>query len=101
MKVTRVQYTVREGFAEENKKNIAAVMRELRGLGAKDVRYAVYVQEDGRTFMHVVHQNTPDAEQFPTSLASFKHFQAQLRPNLEMPPRTERFALVDAAVPIF
>jgi hypothetical protein len=101
MKVTRVQYTVRDGYAEENKKNIAAVMAELRALGNSDVRYAVYVQEDGRTFMHVVHQNTTQAEQFPTSLASFKHFQAQLRPNLEVPPKTERFWLVDSAVQIF
>ena len=42
-----------------------------------------------------------EAEQFPTSLASFKHFQAQLRPNLEVAPKTERFSLVDTAVPIF
>ena len=101
MKVTRVQYTVREGFAEENKRNIAAVMSELRALANKDVRYTVYVHEDGRTFMHFVHQNTVEAEQFPTSLASFRHFQAQLRPNLEVPPKPERFALVDSAVPIF
>ena len=101
MKVTRVQYTVREGFADENRKNIAAVMAELRALGRSDVRYAVYLQADGRTFMHVVHQNTSEAEQFPTSLASFKHFQAQLKPNLEIPPKVEQLALVDSATPVF
>lgn len=101
MKVTRVQYTVREGFADENKKNIAAVMSELRAAGNKDVRYAVYVAEDGKTFMHFVHQATAEAEQFPTSLAAFRHFQAQLRPNFEVPPKSERFALVDSSLPIF
>jgi len=101
MRVTRVQYTVRDGFAEENKQNIAAVMAELRALGRRDVRYAVYLHEDGRTFMHVVHQDTAEAEQFPTSLAAFRHFQTQLRPNLEVAPKTERFSLVDTAVPIF
>jgi hypothetical protein len=101
MKVTRVQYTVRDGFADENRKNIAAVMTELRALGRTDVRYAVYLQADGRTFMHVVHQSTPEAEQFPTSLAAFKHFQAQLKPNLEVPPKVEQLALVDSATPIF
>ena len=101
MKVTRVQYTVRDGFADENRKNIAAVMAELRALANKGVRYAVYVHEDGRTFMHFVHQNGAEAEHLPTSLASFKHFQAQLRPNLEVPPKVEQFALVDTAVPIF
>jgi hypothetical protein len=92
---------VRDGFAAENKKNVAAVMRELRTLGNADVRYAVYVHADGKTFMHFVHQNTVEAEQFPTSLASFKHFQTQLKPNLEVPPKVEQFALVDSAVSIF
>ena len=101
MKVTRVQYTVRDGFADENKKNIAAVMHELRAHANKDVRYAVYLQADGKTFMHFVHQDTAEAEQLPTSLASFKHFQAQLKPNLEVAPKVEQFALVDSAVPIF
>ena len=68
MKVTRVQYTVRSDFADENKRNIAAVMRELRSLGNDDVRYAVYLQGDGKTFMHLAQQNTPEAERLPTSL---------------------------------
>lgn len=101
MKVTRVQYTVRDGFADENRKNIAAVMSELRALGRNDVRYAVYLQADGRTFMHVVHQETPEAEPFPTSLASFKNFQAQLKPNLEVAPKVEQLVLVDSATPVF
>jgi len=101
MKVTRVQYTVRDGFADENKKNIAAVMNELRALGNDEVRYAVYLQADGKTFMHVVHQNTAEAEQLPTSLASFKHFQALLKPNLQVTPKVEQFTLVDTAVAIF
>jgi hypothetical protein len=101
MKVTRVQYTVRDGFADENRKNIAAVMRELRALGRNDVRYAVYLHADGRTFMHFVHQDSVEAEPFPTSLAAFKQFQAALKPNLEMPPKVEQFTLVDSAVPIF
>jgi hypothetical protein len=58
MKVTRVQYTVRGEYAEQNKKNIAAVMQELRALNNGDVRYAVYLQGDGKTFMHLVQQNT-------------------------------------------
>ena len=101
MKVTRVQYTVRENFADENRKNIAAVMTELRALGRNDVRYAVYLQADGRTFIHVVHQRTSEAEPFPTSLASFRHFQAQLKQNLDIPPKVEQLALVDAATPVF
>ena len=101
MKVTRVAYTVRAEFVEENKRNIAAVMRQLRELGSNDVKYAVYLQQDGRTFMHFVHQCTAEAERYPTSLESFKAFQAQLKPNLEVPPKVETFALVDSSAPIF
>jgi hypothetical protein len=101
MKVTRVQYTVRGEFAEENRQNIEAVMRELRALGNNDVRYAVYLHDDGKTFMHFVHQNTTEAERLPTSLESFKHFQARLKQNLEVPPKVETLALVQSSAPIF
>jgi D-mannonate dehydratase len=101
MKVTRVQYTVRSEFAEQNRQNIAAVMSELRALGRSDVTYAVYVQDDGKTFMHLAHQNTAEAERFPTSLESFNRFQAQLKENLEIPPRVEAFALVQSSAPVF
>ena len=79
MKVTRVQYTARSEFVETNKQNIEAVMRELRAAGNNDVRYAVYLQDDGKTFLHLAHHNTADAERLPTSLETFKHFQAQLK----------------------
>ena len=62
MKVTRVQYTVRSGYADQNKKNIDEVMRELRALNNDDVRYAVYLHSDGKTFMHLAQQNTAEAE---------------------------------------
>ena len=101
MKVTRVQYTVRSDYAEQNKKNIDAVMRELRALANNDVRYAVYLHSDGKTFMHLAQQNTAEAEKLPTSLQSFKRFQTQLKDNLEIAPKVETFGLVDSAPPIF
>jgi len=101
MKVTRVQYTVRSDFVEENKTNIDAVMSELRALANSDVQYAVYLHGDGKTFMHLVHQNTADAERLPTPLNSFKHFQARLKENLEISPKVESFALVQSATPMF
>jgi hypothetical protein len=101
MKVTRVQYTVRSDFADENKKNIEAVMSELRALGRNDVKYAAYVHGDGKTFMHLAHQNTADAEKFPTSLESFKRFQARLKENLEVPPKVETLEPVQSSPPTF
>ena len=101
MKVTRVQYTVRAEFVEENKRNIDAVMRELRATGNGDVQYAVYLHNDGKTFMHFVHHNAAGAEALPTSLESFKRFQTQLKPNLEISPKVEAFELVESSAPIF
>ena len=101
MKITRVQYTVLGGFVEENRKNIDAVMRELCALGNNEVRYAVYLHDDGKTFMHLVHQNSAQAERLPTSLESFKHFQARLKQNLEVAPKVETFAMVQSSAPIF
>lgn len=101
MKVIQVQYTVRSEYVEQNKRNIAAVMRELRAIGNGDVKYAAYLQQDGRTFVHFVHQNTTEAEQYPTSLESFKAFQSQLKPNLEIAPKVEALTLVDSSAPIF
>jgi hypothetical protein len=101
MKVTRVQYTVRSDFVEENKRNIEAVMGELRALGDNDVRYAAYLHDDGRTFMHLVHHNTVESESLPVSLESFKHFRARLKDHLEVPPKSEAFALVQSSDAIF
>ena len=101
MKVTRVQYTVRSDYVEQNKQNIDAVMRELRALSNNDVRYAVYLHADGKTFMHLAQQNSAEAEKLPTSLESFKRFQAQLKENLEIAPKVETFGLVDSSAPIF
>ena len=101
MKVTRVQYTVRVEFVEENKRNIDAVMRELRATGNGDVQYAVYLHSDGKTFMHFVHHNAAGAEALPTSLESFKTFQTQLKPNLEVPPKVEALELLESSASIF
>jgi hypothetical protein len=92
---------VKAAFAGENRQNIAAVMAELRANRTDDVRYAAYVAADGVTFMHLVHQRSTEAEALPTSLSSFKHFQARLKENLEVPPKVEQLTLVDSAVPIF
>ena len=51
--------------------------------------------------MHLVHQNTTEAEQLPTSLASFRHFQSRLKENLEVPPKVETLTLVQSATALF
>src|ERR1700733_14221625 len=101
MKVTRVQYTVDSGFVEANKKNVAAVMDELRKLKRDDVKYACYLMDDGKTFMHLAHHNSEAAEDYPTSLKSFEAFQEQLGDHLEIPPEVEHFNLVKSSFELF
>jgi len=101
MKVFRVQYTVRSDFVEENKKNTEAVMHELRTLNKEDLRYAQYLHEDGKTFMHLVHYNTAEAENVLTALQSFKHFRARLDGQFEVPPKSETFQLVQSSAAMF
>jgi hypothetical protein len=101
MKITRVQYTVRPDFAARNKANIQAVMSELRRINARDLKYVSYVMDDGKTFMHIAHQNTRDAESLPGRLDSFKHFQTELKQNLEVPPKVETVELVGSSAELF
>ncbi|MBM3504779.1 MAG: hypothetical protein FJX65_13000 [Alphaproteobacteria bacterium] len=101
MKAIRVQYTVKAEYAAQNRRNIASVMEELRALGDTGCRYASYCLADGKTFMHLVHYRSTDAEKFPGSLASFKRFQEGLKGNLEIPPKPETLDLADSSFDIF
>jgi hypothetical protein len=101
MKIVRVQYTVQANFVEQNKKNIEAVMREMRALNRTDVIYTVYVLNDGRTFMHLVHHASPDTAHLPTSLESFKHFQEAVKDHFEEAPKGEELALVGISSDLF
>ena len=52
MKAVKVQYTVRENYVETNKKNIKAVVSELRNMGDKGVKYSVFTEDNGQSFVH-------------------------------------------------
>ena len=101
MKVTRVQYTVQTDFVTQNKQNIEAVMRELRAINTTDIKYASYLLDDGKTFMHLVHYNSQNEANLPGSLESFQHFQSELKAHLEIPPQAETFELVQSSFDVF
>jgi hypothetical protein len=101
MKTLRVQYTVRPEYAEQNKRNVAAVMAELRASGRGDIKYATYLHEDGKTFMHFIHYATAEAEGLVEKLNAFPKFRDELRPNLEAAPKFDTFALAHASWDVF
>ena len=101
MKISRIQYTVHPDFVEQNKRNIEAVMSELRSLNVPDLKYATYILEDGRTFMHLVQRNSDDVDHLPVSLEPFKHFQSELKDHVEAPPKAETLELVQSSFDLF
>ena len=101
MKVVRVIYTVKPEFAAQNAKNIQAVMEELRALGRKDIKYAAYLQEDGKTFMHLSHHLTKESDAFPTSLQAFKKFQEEVKQNVVEGPKRNELQVAHASFDLF
>jgi len=101
MKIIKVQYTVKPEYVEENKKKIKAVMGELKALNNPYVKYSSSILEDGKSFMHMVIYNGEEASHLPSSLDSFKDFQAGLKENLEVPPKAETSEVVDSSYDLF
>ncbi len=101
MQAIKVTYTVQEQYAEHNKENIRNVMAELRALNRSDIRYATFVEDDGKTFTHFAVRR--DTESFKLdSLESFKKFQSELKASSpEKPPVAAPLTLVDSSYDIF
>jgi hypothetical protein len=97
MKVTKVEYTVREDFVETNKTNIGAVMQELRSLDNQDVKYMAFLKDDGKSFMHLVFTENDEAGKIISSLSAFQHFREALNSGVEVKPVAENFSLVDSS----
>jgi len=47
MKATKIQYTVKEDFAETNKANIKAVMADLKSTDLGNLNYTAFVKTSG------------------------------------------------------
>ena len=54
MTARMVTYRVKDGRAEENTAYVRDVMADLAARAAEGVTYAVYLLEDGVSFLHVV-----------------------------------------------
>lgn len=102
MKAIRVQYTVQEGYVETNKKNIKTVMDDLRELKNPNIKYASFLLEDGRTFMHFALYPDEQSAAIVNNLPSFNTFRTQLKQSQpEVPPQAENLTLVASAWDFF
>lgn len=95
MNAVKVQYTVKADYVQTNKQNIARVMADLRELNSPDIKYSVFLLDDGQTFVHFAMRADEDAAAVLSNLASFKDFQQQLRHSEpQSPPQAENLILV-------
>ena len=95
MKIVRVNYTTTPAFALQNQANIAGVVRELKAINHRGIKYSTYLLPDGKTFMHFDQFENEEAHQLLTSLESFKKFDRELwASGLEVEPVLESLSLV-------
>jgi len=98
MKIIRQnRYTVQAAHAAQNQKRISRVVEDLRALRRTDIRYSVFVEDDGKTFHHLLFCANEEAEQVFFLLESQQAFQAGLAAShFEVPPTMTTLHLVGA-----
>ena len=97
MIIRQNRYTVKGEHAAQNQERISRVVVELRALGRLDISYSVFVEDDGKTFLHLLFCTNEEAEEAFFRLPSQQAFQAGLAAShLEMPPTMTTLHLVDA-----
>jgi quinol monooxygenase YgiN len=98
MIISSNRYTVRPEYAAENAEHIREVMAELRAMNRTDITYRVFLQDDGKTFLHWRMCADEAASQVFDHLASFQRFtEALMASNPEVPPsKAVHFTVVDA-----
>ena len=98
MKAVKVQYTVKEDYVATNKGNIEKVMHDLRAMNNPDLKYSSFLQDDGRTFVHLAFYPDEKTAEMVSNLESFVNFRKQLKESQpEVPPKAENLSLVASA----
>ena len=102
MKAVRVQYTVKQSYAETNQKNIQKVMADLRAMNNPGIRYSAFMLEDGKTFIHFAMYPDEETAAIVNNLESFHSFRQQLQASQpEVPPKADNLSLVGSAYDFF
>ncbi len=102
MKIVKVTYTTKAEYAEQNKANIKAVMNDLQNLNCAGINYHACVGADGNTFIHTAFFQSDEDQKTLFDLASFKHFQEQLKASIpDKAPQQELLTLAGSSKPIF
>jgi len=102
MKIVKVTYTTKPGFAAQNIENIKAVMKDLRQLDLPGIHYTTCLGADGKTFIHTAFFKSDEDQKLLLELPAFKYFQEQLKTsNPEAAPQQEQLTFVGSSVNLF
>ena len=97
MIIRQNRYTVSAEYAAQNQKLISRVVEDLRARQGTVIRYSVFVEDDGKTFLHLLFCANDEAEQVFFRLPSQQAFQAGLAAShLEVPPTMTTLHLLGA-----
>jgi hypothetical protein len=95
MIIRQNRYTVQAEDAAQNQERISRVVEDLRALRRTDIRYSVFVEDDGKTFLHLLLCANEEAEQVFFNLPAQQAFQAGLTDSrFEVPPTMATLHLV-------
>lgn len=102
MKAVKIQYTVKESYAETNQQNIRQVMTDLRELNNPGILYSAFLLDDGKSFVHFAMYPDEDTAAIVGNLESFQSFRQQLKESQpEVPPKANDLTLVASAYEFF
>jgi hypothetical protein len=87
-----VRYQTHPEAAEENARLVADVYAALAEIDPGGFQYETHRLADGVTFVHVVHQDTPDNPL--TTLPAFATFQRDLAQRCVVPPAASETTIV-------
>lgn len=77
MITVKVTYTVKPEFVGANKENINKFLSDFKKMNPSEFRYNVYLQDDGRTFLHFSTYKNEEIQKEILNIESFKSFQEQ------------------------
>jgi hypothetical protein len=98
MKIVKVTYTAKIEFAETNQNNIKNVMADLQKLNHPGINYNCCLSANSKTFIHTAFFKSEEDQKLLNELASFKHFQEQLKSaGFEVLPKQELLTLVGSS----
>jgi porphobilinogen deaminase len=75
---THIQYTVRAEYAAKNQEYIRRILDDLRASCRTDIGSSIFVEEDGKMFLHFLFCENEEAEQAFFQLQSLQAWRAAL-----------------------